>query len=133
MSERHDRDEPHTPLLEWIAATLGGACAAGVVGYLVWDGLSGAHAPAELTVRVESITRGPAGFQLALAVANQGGRTAAEARVAVRSEGPGGEEERGELSFDYVPGHSLRHGTLLFRHRPDPDRLELQVLGYRDP
>jgi uncharacterized protein (TIGR02588 family) len=126
-------DEPHRPLLERVASALGGACAVGIVGFLVWDGLTGAHAPAELTVRIESITEGPGGFEVALAVANQGGRTAAEARVAIRSRDPGGEVERGELSFDYVPGHSLRHGTLLFRHRPDPASLELQVLGYRDP
>jgi uncharacterized protein (TIGR02588 family) len=128
QAERH----PPTPLLEWIAAGLGAAVAIFIVGYLVWDGLTGADEPADLVIRVDRVEAATAGFRIDLTVTNLGGETAAEARIAVTAAG-GDEQESGEITFDYVPGHSSRRGSLMFRSRPDPAALAARVLGFREP
>ncbi|HWL68497.1 MAG TPA: hypothetical protein VNS22_08950 [Geminicoccus sp.] len=128
----HARPRPPTPLLEWVAAGLGAAVAIFIVGYLAWDGLTGADAPADLVIRVDGVEAATAGFRVDLIITNLGGETAAEARIAVTA-ATGEEQEAGEITFDYVPGHSSRRGSLLFRNRPDPAALTARVLGFREP
>jgi uncharacterized protein (TIGR02588 family) len=125
LSYRSAKADQGTPLLEWIAASIGAVMAIGTISYLVWDGLGSADTPADLTVRVEEVAPVQEGFR--------GGRTAAEAKLDVRSRAEDGSEEHGEITFDYVPGHSTRHGAVLFRRQPRAESLDLRVLGYRDP
>jgi uncharacterized protein (TIGR02588 family) len=138
-SEQPDRDQadqakshPSTPLLEWIAAGLGAAVAIFIVGYLAWDGLTSANAPADLVIRVDAVEAATAGFRVDLTVTNLGSETAAEAKVEVTATSDG-EQEAGEITFDYVPGHSSRRGSLMFQNRPDRATLAARVLGYREP
>jgi uncharacterized protein (TIGR02588 family) len=133
MSYRSAKADQGTPLLEWIAASIGAVMAIGTISYLVWDGLGSADTPADLTVRVEEVAPVQEGFRVEVAVSNRGGRTAAEAKLDVRSRAEDGSEEHGEITFDYVPGHSTRHGAVLFRRQPRAESLDLRVLGYRDP
>ncbi|WP_159710502.1 hypothetical protein [Geminicoccus flavidas] len=127
----HAKSRPPTPILEWVAAGLGAAVAIFIVGYLAWDGLTSADAPADLVIRVDGVEAAAAGFRVDLTVTNLGGETAAEARIAVTA--GDGAQEAGEITFDYVPGHSSRRGSLLFQNRPDPAALAVRVLGYREP
>ncbi|HEX2524805.1 MAG TPA: hypothetical protein VHL31_00680 [Geminicoccus sp.] len=129
MSDASDKEIPRTPLLEWIAASAGALVAAGLIGYLTWHGLTGADAPADLVIRVDSIEATSAGFRVEISLVNQGDRTAAAATVKSFSEADG----EAEITFDFVPGSSVRHGTLLFREQPSPDRLDLRVVGFREP
>lgn len=133
MTARPDGPSKATPVLEWIAASAGAAVAIAMIGYLSWHGLTRADAPADLVIELEAIEPARGGFRIEIAVANRGGRTAAEARIEARSRGAGGVEEQREISFDHIPGQSVRRGTLIFRHPPRADSLDLRVLGYRDP
>jgi uncharacterized protein (TIGR02588 family) len=123
------RDQP-TPLTEWIAAATGAAIATGLIGYLAWDGLLGGGSPPDLRLVIEAIAPTSEGFRVDVVLSNAGAQTAADVVVKSFASEIGDE---GEITFDFVPGQSLRRGTLLFRERPDPDRLDLRVVGYREP
>lgn len=132
MSDPDDRPRPPTPLLEWISALTGAAMAIGLLSYLIWEGLGSSRTPVDLLVQVDAISQARSGYRVDLSVTNSGGETAAEAKIDVLSRAEGGEEQ-GEIVFDFIPGHSVRRGTIMFRSQPSVETVELRVLGYREP
>ena len=115
------------PLLEWIMAGLGLACALGAVAFLVWEGSqSGDRAP-ELVVHAGAVVATPSGYIQEIEVANRSRVTAA----AVQVEGAlrGGEDESVTLTFDYVPGLGRREGSMTFTRDPRTAGVEVRVTG----
>jgi len=124
MAKRRQSADEGTPLLEWLASSLGAAFALAIMGFVLWEGITGRDVPA--SIRVE-IARGYAvanGYALDFEAVNDGGEPAADVRV-----GAGGDRI---VTFDFVPAHSRRKGTFVLDTAPDgpPD---IRVLGYREP
>ena len=117
-----------TPLLEWIAASLGGLLAAAVLGVVLWHGAFGRDTPADIDLKAKRVGPGSGGIQVDITATNRGNHTASEVRV----EGRVG-QETGTAVFDFIPGGAHRDGTLVFRSAPPDGRVELRVLGYREP
>src|SRR4051794_16192634 len=89
--------------------------------------------PPRFAVTIDSIAASGPDFLVQFSIRNDGKKTAAQVIVE-------GKLERGELSsetssvtFDYVPGGSVRHGGVLFRHDPRSSELTLRALGFREP
>jgi uncharacterized protein (TIGR02588 family) len=123
---------PRISLWEWVAAAGAAAMVISMVVTLFLAGRRG-QTPPRLAITIHSIAASGPDFLVQFSVRNDGGQTAAQVIVE-------GELERGETSpetssitFDYVPGGSVRRGGVLFRHDPRSGRLTLRPLGFREP
>lgn len=117
------------PLVEWIVGGIACAAIAGLIGFLVFQALTGDARPPRLSVTIEAIERSENGAVVRVAVRNHGDRAAAGVTVHAAD----GSAER-SIEFDYIAGHAVRRGAFVF---PDadiaPDRLAVGIGGFVEP
>jgi uncharacterized protein (TIGR02588 family) len=122
-----------TSLLEWFAAALGGAILAGMIGYMVFFGLTNPGTPPTIVLTAGPIAQAGSSYRVEFTARNDGYMTAAgfEIRGVLRQGGAIVEESHAVI--DYVPGQSERKGGLFFTRDPRQGALELYSGGYSDP
>ena len=126
-------DQPtRISLWEWVAAAVATAMVISMVVTLVLAGRR-EQTPPWFTVTMESVAASGPDFLVQFSIRNDGHKTAAQ--VVVEGELERGEDspETSSVTFDYVPGGSVRRGGVLFRHDPRSGRLTLRPLGFREP
>jgi uncharacterized protein (TIGR02588 family) len=121
-----------TPLLEWVAAGVGGCLLVAVVVILALETLAGRGAPPDLVVRVQSATKVEAGYRLEIEVDNKGDQPAGQVEVEAQLTS-GSAQETASLTLDYVPGRSTRAGGLFFEHDPRQGEMTLRATAYSAP
>ncbi|KSB91312.1 hypothetical protein AS593_05490 [Caulobacter vibrioides] len=126
---RASRDEP--PLLEWISAAIGLACALVAIGFVGWDALLGERSPPAVEVRLMAVTPTPHGFVAEVEAINHGGSPAAQVAIEGVLSGEG-EPETAQATLDYIPERSRAKGGLVFEHDPRAGRLVLRAKGFAD-
>lgn len=125
------RDTP--PAWEWGVAFLGLALVLAVIGFMVYQAVTGDDSAPQVTVYIESILPLNPGYLVQIRAVNQGGTTAAHVIVEGRLTGENERVEMGETVLDYVPSHSSRKGGLFFSQDPRKYPLQLRAEGYAEP
>jgi uncharacterized protein (TIGR02588 family) len=117
---------------EWAAAAVATVMVISMVVTLLLAGRR-EQTPPRFAVTIESVAASGPDFLVQFSIRNEGQKTAAQVIVE-------GQLERGEtlpetssVTFDYVPGGSVRRGGILFRHDPRSGQLTLRPLGFREP
>ncbi|KQW66942.1 hypothetical protein ASE17_20060 [Phenylobacterium sp. Root77] len=121
-----------TPLLEWIAAGVGAALILAVLSVIVLDIARAHDAPPDLVVRSKGSERVANGYLLHIEIKNRGDQPAAQVDVEGRL-GHGAAAQTASVTFDDVPGGSVRSGGLLFKSDPRGGAVELSAKGFTDP
>ncbi|WP_337187373.1 hypothetical protein [Phenylobacterium sp.] len=124
---------PDTPVLEWIAASVGALLTLGVLGYSAWEGVSDPDAPPDLSARAEASTPGRSGFVTPIVVRNAGFATAADVEVVARLDRAGQPSETRRARFAYVPGRGEARGGVIFRSDPAAGRISVEIEGFEEP
>ena len=119
-------------LLEWTVFGVSCALIVTVAGLLVHEQLTASDTPASIVVTAGDPVRTASGFAVPVDVRNNGDTTAEEVRIQGTLAGADG-SERGEAVIDMVPYHSHRRAWISFAGNPAAGRLEVRVIGYRDP
>lgn len=123
------RKKDPIPALEWIAAAIGLGVALVLLGILGREAITGQGRDVPvLAVQIEEIEATPSGHIARILVSNRSGQTAA----AVQVEGKLG-DETSSATLDYVPGHSVARGGLVFSSDPAGRVPSLRVTGYQQP
>ncbi|MBM6595988.1 TIGR02588 family protein [Microvirga pudoricolor] len=123
---------PSTSRWEWVAAAFGAVLVAAIVGYMVYFGLAEHGTTPSIEVQVSDTTRSPSGYVVQFRAINRGGSTAAAVRI--RGELRRGDSlEEAETELDYVPPHSERKASLIFRDDPASGALRIAPTSYTDP
>lgn len=122
-----------TPVAEWIAAGLGLTLTLAVLGYSLWEGVTGAKGPPVLTVTSGRVVATESGYVTPIRVRNTGGETAASVEVRGELALAGQPPEERRATFAYVPAGGEIAGGLVFTHDPREERLALSVEGYETP
>ena len=125
--------ETAIPPLEWAAAAVGLTLVCGVLGVMLWLGVTRGETPAEVSVRTEAIAPAAGGYVVTIRAVNTGGATAADVTVEGELRGAGGVAETSTMSFKYLAPHSERRGGLFFEKDPRQFKLELRAKGYETP
>lgn len=115
---------------EWISLIVSIALLGIVIGLIVWVWVKEDGTPARFRIERGEIEQVEDQFYLSVTIHNEGDTTASE----VTLEGSlvvDGDEENPTTTFDFVPGHSDREGTLIFS--ADPSTADVQVVSYQDP
>jgi uncharacterized protein (TIGR02588 family) len=114
--------------VEWAVGALAAALVAGVVGFLVYEGVARSDPPALVATPLPGAPGDPPGI-LRFAVANAGGRAASGVVVSALVRGPdGGVADRLSLTVDHVPPGGHATGAFLA-----PAGSEIVVEGWLDP
>lgn len=130
---RKKAEPVRTPVAEWIAAGLGLALTLAVLGYSLWEGVTGAKGPPVLTVASGRVVATESGYVTPIRVRNTGGETAASVEVRGELALAGQPPEERRATFAYVPAGGEIAGGLVFTHDPREGRLALSVEGYEAP
>lgn len=122
-----------TAPLEWAVAAIGAAILAGVIGYLVHDGLAGSGAPPDLSVRVVTVIPVKAGHLVQVLVLNDGHSPAAAVEVVGELKEGDTVVEESTVTVDYLPQMSEKPAGLMFTADPAEHELTVRAAGYADP
>lgn len=120
------RDEQS--VAQWIAAGLSLLLVLGTLGFLLYEELAIPKTPPQLAARVDSIAPAPGGWQVEVAISNQGSETAAEVQVSGEAGG-----ETSSATIDYVPAGATRRAVLIFTADPRAADLRVRVAGFDYP
>ena len=118
---------------EWVAAAVSTVLVLAVVGYLLYDAVARPQTPPSVQVRADTVLQADGLWLVRFRATNHGHQTAAGLKVEGELMRADSSVETSEAVLDYVPGRSVRHGGLFFRHDPRAYRLELRALGYQEP
>jgi uncharacterized protein (TIGR02588 family) len=121
------------PLSEWIAAGIGVALLLGSIAILIYGVATSPDSPPRLSVRVASIERAGEQYLVLIEVQNEGGSTAADARIEAELRQQDSVVERSETTLDFVPRKSTRRAGVFFSRDPRANELTLRASGYREP
>jgi uncharacterized protein (TIGR02588 family) len=121
------------PIWEWIVAGFGFILVAGVIGFLLFEALSGNRLPPDVKLSVASVVQTRNGYLVRITAVNQGGMTAEG--VIVEAELRSGTEplERSRTTIDYLPPRSEKRLGLFFTRDPRQFQLAVRSLGYEEP
>jgi uncharacterized protein (TIGR02588 family) len=117
---------------EWVAAAVATTMVVSMVVTLLLAGRR-EQTPPRFAVTIESVALSGPDFLVQFSIRNDGRKTAAEVVVEGELERGESRPETSSVTFDYVPGGSVRHGGVLFRHDPRTGQLTLRPLGFREP
>jgi uncharacterized protein (TIGR02588 family) len=128
-----DRRQPHTPLVEWVAAGISSVLVLAMLGYTLREALTGPSGPPSLSVHVDSVVPTAGHYLVMFTVRNEGGETAAAVTVHGALLRGDSTLEESDASVDYVPIGGFRIGGVAFTADPQRDSLELRVGGFQAP
>lgn len=131
MSDKH-KLRNDTPLLEWILGGIGLLIFVAGVGFLLTRAASPEVAPT-LKLEVQRVVRVENGHLVEFIASNQGSETVADLHIIAALMQGEREAERVELTMDYLPGRSQRHGGAYFERDPKNHRVKLVAQGFQDP
>ena len=115
--------------IEWIAGSVSALVVLGMIGFFVYEAISGADGLPRLEVTVDPVDQIAGGTHLRYLIRNEGGRAASAVTLSVTLPDGG----RRSVIVDYVPAHSQVSGGLNVPESARPGDLELTVDGYVDP
>ena len=141
MAERdasNGRNGPHggesgTDRFGWWLGAASAVTVAALIGYLVYEALSGPPPVTDLSVETKATVQRGADYYVDVVVRNSAGASAAGVIVEGTISRNSVPLETSQFRLDYVPAQSEAQGTLLFRHDPRSDRLELEVKSFSEP
>jgi len=121
------------PTLEWIIGAVGFVLVASVIGFLLYQALTGDRKPPDVQLRVHSIVQTTNGYMVHMKAANHGGSTAEGVVIEGLLLEGSVPLERSETTIDYLPPRSEKNVGLFFTRDPRALRVELRALGYEEP
>jgi uncharacterized protein (TIGR02588 family) len=127
------RPQPHTPLVEWLAAGVSAVLVLAILGYTLREALTGPNGPPSLTVQADSVVPTAGHYLVMFTVRNDGGETAAAVTVHGALQRGDSTLEESDASVDYVPIGGYRVGGVAFTADPRRDSLSLRVGGFETP
>jgi uncharacterized protein (TIGR02588 family) len=119
--------------VEWLALAISIVAVAGVVGFLVVDGLADEGRPPLPVVHLELAMAYPSdhGWLLPATVTNDGDE-AAEAVLLRATATVAGDEEESEVTIDFLPAGTEVEVTFGFSAEPEGE-VSVQIVGFRLP
>ena len=118
--------------LEWAVASVATALVIGILAWLLVDELGGSDGPPDIIVRVDSSTRGSAGWTVHFTARNAGASAAAGVEIDGSLALPA-HAEGARARIDYIPPGGVRGGALLFSADPATGELRVRAVGYALP
>jgi uncharacterized protein (TIGR02588 family) len=124
---------PSTSRWEWAAAAVGSILVAAIMGYMIYFGVTEHGKVPEIEIQVAEIAPSSSGYVVRLRAVNRGGATAAALRIRGELRRGDAVVEDADTELDYVPPHSERTASLIFRNDPGSGEFRIAPTSYTDP
>ena len=131
--ERDQGKKAETSPWEWVVAAASTLVVAGMIGFMLYEGIAKPSTPAAITVRAAAPERAGGGWRVEVTARNDGRSTAAALRVAGELMEGDSTVESSEVTIDYVPAGSKRRAVLWFSRDPARYRLDVRPTGPDEP
>lgn len=122
------------PLWEQVVGSVGMVIILAIVGFMIYQGFNRSRPPELIAEPIQVIAQ-RAGYLVEIRLTNEGDLTASQVTVTgtlLRNDSQAS-IETSDTTFDFVPPHSSRQGTLIFQHDPETYHLVLQIKSYNRP
>lgn len=128
------QERPSSPqAFEWVVGGLSGLLVVAMIGFILYDAISGSTRRPDITVEAGQVVAAGGGFRVDFRALNRGDVTAAHVEIEGHLKRGGQTVETSVTEFDYLPPHSGRSGGLFFRNDPRQYHLQLGAKGYSEP
>lgn len=123
------RNPDRRPVVEWVFGLISGCGVVALIGFLGWQAVYSASAPADLSVRVLDVHQGTQSSIVDFEVENRGDRAASS--VTVQAQSP----DRGVryVEFDHVAPHSVQRGSFAVPAGVSEGDLVIEIGGHTVP
>lgn len=122
------------PAVEWVAGALSCALVVLLIAFLLHQAVSEGGLAPDLAVAVTAVEQAGNGTVVSIEVTNRGDAAAAAVTVHAARREVGAPGAPKTVEFDYIAGHAVRRGALVFSGETiPPDALEVGISGYVEP
>lgn len=121
------------PALEWIIGGIGFVLVAGVLGFLLYAGISENQRLPDIKLSVDAVVELRNGYLVRITATNDGGLTAGGLTVEGELRNGADVVERSETVIEFLPAHSKKRAGLFFSKDPKQFELKLRPHGYEEP
>jgi uncharacterized protein (TIGR02588 family) len=118
---------------EWGVGGISTLLVAGMIGFMLYEGVAKPSTPAAIVVEAGRPERAGGGWRVEVTARNGGRSTAADLRVTGELMAGDSTVESSEATIDYVPAGSGRRAVLWFSRDPARYRLEVRPTGHDEP
>jgi uncharacterized protein (TIGR02588 family) len=118
---------------QWVVGIASTLLVLVLLGFLIYEAVSGTESPPVITVRVERVLSVPDGYMVEVGVYNEGGSTASALEIEGTLKQDTTTVETSTATIQYVPAETEREAGLFFTKDPNRYRLEVRPLGYDRP
>lgn len=118
-------------MIEWLVGGISGVLVALLIAYLAYQALFSDDRPPRFVIELSDTARREDGLHVNFSVTNRGNETAAG--VIVTATAPDLEQQPEPVTFDYLPGGSVRHGSFVFPDRVNEADISFRVVSYHEP
>lgn len=125
---RKGRDE--VSKFEWLTGALGALIFVFLIGHFAREA-GRSRTPPSIEVRIDSVTRSPAGVAAHFSARNGGGVSATEVHLEASAEAPGG-AVTSRATIPFLAAGSSQSGAFLFDRDPGPG-LRARAVSYQSP
>ncbi len=121
--------------LEWTVFAASALLVAGVIGYVAFSAATLGNSPPRIEIEFGAIEQQGDRFIVPVSATNRGDKMAEavviEITATVKSEAA--EDERAELTIEYIPRRATRKGLVTFKTPVRQADLSARVVGYETP
>lgn len=131
--DESEQEAPPPPTWQWMIAAVSTLALLGLLGFVLYEAITGTGLPPVVTVRPERVLETPNGYLVEVGVYNTGGTTAAALQIEGTLKRDTATVETSTATITFVPANSEREAGLYFTKDPRQHRLETPALGYDHP
>ena len=118
---------------QWVIGVFSSILVLALLGFLVYEALTGNGQPPLITVSVDQVLVVPGGYQVRVSARNAGAETAKALHIEGTLKQDTTTIETSTATIDYVPADATRRAGLFFTRDPRRHTLELRPVGYDTP
>lgn len=127
-------EQPKRTIAEWITFGAATCILSGIVGLVIYTGLTDKQQVPILSVQTkEAIRQANGKYQVPFEITNDGDKTAESVQILAELKVNNGVEQTGEQQIDFLSSKEKEEGAFIFDTDPNKGELKIRVASYKLP
>lgn len=127
-------EQPKRTIAEWITFGAATCILSGIVGLVLYTGLTDKQQAPMLSVQTkEAIRQANGKYQVPFEITNDGDKTAESVQILAELKVNNGVEQTGEQQIDFLSSQEKEEGAFIFDADPNKGELKIRVASYKLP
>lgn len=127
-------EQPKRTVTEWITFGAATCILSGIVGLVIYTGVTDKQQAPVLSVQTKQVTREANGkYHVPFEITNDGDKTAESVQILAELKISNQVEETGEQQIDFLSSKEKEEGAFIFDTDPSKGKLKIRVASYKLP